>query len=140
MTFSIRAAAAAAGILGTLTLPLAAPAATTSSAGPQLYSLATQLTDRYHAGAYVGRLALTIYPDGIVQGTYRPDEGGFSTVTGGVNGNEILARHRHDPAAPRDGYVRARRAQDGGRDPRPRRLRVRLGGLRRSGESRPVTP
>lgn len=89
MTTSIRAAAAAAGLLAALALPVASRAATTSSAPPQSYTLHTQLSDRFHAGAFVGTLVMTIYPSGIVQGTYRPDDGGYRTVTGGVSGDQI---------------------------------------------------
>ncbi len=85
----IRAAAACAAVLAGAGAPLAGFAATASTAQPQHYAFQTELTDRYHAGAYVGTLALTVYPDGIVNGTYRPDNGAFHTVTGGVEGTSI---------------------------------------------------
>jgi hypothetical protein len=89
MTTSIRNAAAAAGLLAALALPLASPAATTTSAEPQRYTLRTQLSDDHRAGAYEGTLMLTIYPSGIVQGTYRPSDGGITDVTGGLTGKDI---------------------------------------------------
>jgi hypothetical protein len=89
MTKMIRTAAATAGILAAFALPVASSAATTTNAAPQHYDVQTQITDRYHPGAYEGRLVLTIYPSGIVQGTYRPADGGFSDVTGGITGKEI---------------------------------------------------
>ncbi|MEA2689183.1 MAG: hypothetical protein QOD51_1790 [Candidatus Eremiobacteraeota bacterium] len=89
MTNTIRTAVAAAGILATAALPLASQAASTTNAAPQRYTLQTQLTDSHHVGAYEGTLALTIYPSGIVQGTYRPADGGYSSVTGGLTGKDI---------------------------------------------------
>jgi hypothetical protein len=89
MRTTLRTAAATAGILTAFALPLAARAATTTSTQPQRYTLHTQLTDQYHAGAYEGTLALTIYPDGIVQGTYRPSDGRITSVTGGLTGKNI---------------------------------------------------
>ena len=89
MTKTIRSAAAAAGLLAALALPVASHAATTTGAQPQHYDLQTRITDRYHAGAYEGRLALTIYPNGIVQGTYLPSDGGVRNVTGGLAGTNI---------------------------------------------------
>lgn len=89
MTKTIRIAVATAGILATAALPLASPAATTTSAVPRHYTLQTQLIESHHAGAYEGTLALTIYPSGIVQGTYRPADGGFTSVTGGLSGKDI---------------------------------------------------
>lgn len=89
MTTPIRRAAAVAGILAALALPVGACAATTSNAPPQKYDLQTQLVDRYHAGVFEGRLVLTVYPDGIVQGNYRPADGGVRSVTGGIDGTSI---------------------------------------------------
>jgi hypothetical protein len=89
MTNTIRIAVATAATLAAAALPLASPAATTTSAAPQHYTFQTQLTDGNHVGAYEGTLALTIYPNGIVQGTYRPADGGFSSVTGGLTGKDI---------------------------------------------------
>lgn len=89
MTNSIRTTAAIAGLLATLAAPAASQAASVSTVQPQRYTLRTELTDRYHAGAYEATLALTVYPSGIVQGTYRPSDGGIRTVTGGVDGKQI---------------------------------------------------
>jgi hypothetical protein len=86
MNTSLRAAAAAAGLLGALALPLAASAATSASGGPQRYTFQTQYFDRFHAGEYDGMMALTVYPSGIVQGTYHDmSAGDIKTVTGGID-------------------------------------------------------
>jgi hypothetical protein len=86
MTNSIRNAAAAAGLLAALCAPLAASAETTTGAPPQRYTMQTQYFDRWHAGEYDGMLALTVYPSGIVQGTYRDmSAGDFKTVAGGLD-------------------------------------------------------
>lgn len=85
----MRATAAFAALIVAAALPLAASAASTTVTQPQHYAFQTELTDRYHPGAYVGTLALTIYPDGIVNGTYRPDDGSIHPVTGGVDGTSI---------------------------------------------------
>jgi hypothetical protein len=89
MTKNIRSAAAVAGLLAALALPVASQAATTTSAPPQHYDLQTRIIDQHHAGEYDGRLALTIYPNGIVQGTYLPSDGGVRNVTGGLTGTNI---------------------------------------------------
>jgi hypothetical protein len=89
MNKTIRSAAAAAALLAALALPVTAQAATTTAAQPQHYDLQTSITDRYHAGAYEGRLTLTIYPNGIVQGTYLPSDGGARSVSGGLTGTNI---------------------------------------------------
>ena len=89
MTKTIRTAAAAAGVIAALALPLSSQAATTVSAPPQHYQFQTRMSDRLHAGEYDGQLTLTVYPNGIVQGSYRPSEGGIRTVTGGLDGKNI---------------------------------------------------
>lgn len=89
MTTMIRNAAATAGLLAALALPAASFAATTTTAEPLRYTLQTQVVDRYHPGAYDGVLALTIYPSGIVQGTYRSDDGRVTDATGGLTGKNI---------------------------------------------------
>lgn len=89
MTSKIRAAAAAAGMLAALALPASTLAATTTTAQTQQYTIPTKLTDRYHAGEYDGLLRLRISPDGIVQGTYQPSDGGIVGVTGGLDGKQI---------------------------------------------------
>jgi hypothetical protein len=89
MNKTMRIATATAGLLAVFALPLVAQAATTTSAPAQHFNLQTRMFDRYHAGEYDGQLVLTIYPNGIVQGTYRPSDGGVRTVTGGVDGENI---------------------------------------------------
>jgi hypothetical protein len=89
MTTMIRKATTAAVLVATLALPLASQAASTTGASPQKYTLETRLTDRYHAGEYDGTLNLAVYPSGIVQGTFRPSDGGVRTVTGGMSGTDI---------------------------------------------------
>jgi hypothetical protein len=89
MTSKIRTTAAAAGMLAALALPASALAATTTTAQTQQYTIPTKLTDRYHAGEYDGVLRLRISPDGIVQGTYQPSDGGLVSVTGGLDGRQI---------------------------------------------------
>jgi hypothetical protein len=89
MTSSLRTAAAAAVLVAALAAPAASLAATTSSTPPQHFDLQTRMVDTYRAGEFDGTLALTIYPSGIVQGTYRPTDGGFRTVTGGLDGRNI---------------------------------------------------
>jgi hypothetical protein len=89
MTSKIRAAAAAAGMLAALALPASALAATTTTAQTQSYTIPTKLTDRYHAGEYDGLLRLRVSPDGIVQGSYQPSDGGIVSVTGGLDGKRI---------------------------------------------------
>jgi hypothetical protein len=89
MNKTIRSAAAAAGLLAALAFPAASQAATTTGSQPQHYDLQTRITDQHHAGEYDGRLALTIYPNGIVQGTYFPSDGGVRNVTGGLTGTNI---------------------------------------------------
>ncbi|GEM_PF-3346400 len=81
--------AASAALLAALALPLPSPAATTASAPPQHFDFPTRTVDRYHPGEYDGRLTLTIYANGIVQGTYRNDEGRVQAVSGGVDGKSI---------------------------------------------------
>jgi hypothetical protein len=88
MTFSIRAAATAM-LPSAFAVPVASQAASTTSAPPQHFQFQTRLYDQLHAGEYQGQLALTIYPSGIVQGNYRPYDGGFRTVTGGLDGKRI---------------------------------------------------
>lgn len=80
-----RTAAATAGLLAAIALPLAAPAASIVPAQPHTYHLQTRLFDRYGVGEYDGALTMTVSPDGIVGGTYRDlDAGAIRTVTGGL--------------------------------------------------------
>ena len=89
MTSKIRSAVAAAGMLAALAVPVSALAASTTSAQTQSYTIPTKLTDRYHAGEYDGLLRIRISPDGIVQGTYQPSDGGIVDVSGGLDGKNI---------------------------------------------------
>jgi hypothetical protein len=89
MTTTIRQAIMTAALGAALALPLAAQAATTTNAGPQSCTLESHLAEQYHAGEYDGTLNLTVYPNGIVQGSYRPSDGGVRTVTGGISGSQI---------------------------------------------------
>jgi hypothetical protein len=88
-TQMFRAATTAALLAAALALPLASQAATTTAAPPQTYTLQTHLTQQYHAGEYAGTMNLTVYPNGIVQGNYRPSDGGTRIVTGGITGTNI---------------------------------------------------
>lgn len=89
MTFTIRKATTAAALLAALALPLAAQAATTSSAEPQQLTFQTHMTQAMHAGEYGGTMRVTIYPNGIVSGWFQPSDGGVRSVTGGVDGDKI---------------------------------------------------
>jgi hypothetical protein len=84
-----RKATTAAALLAALALPIAANAATTSSAEAQQYTFETHLTQAMHAGEYGGTLHMTIEPNGIITGWYRPSDGGVRNVTGGLSGNQI---------------------------------------------------
>ena len=85
----LRAAAASVAILAGAALPVASQAASTTTAQPQQYQFETRLADQFHAGEYDGNLSLTISPNGIVQGFYRPSDGGIRTVSGGLDGQNI---------------------------------------------------
>jgi len=89
MTKHIRTAAAAAGLLAALALPVASSAASSTSGSPQQYTMQTRFADEYHGGEWDATMVLTVYPNGIVQGTYRPQDGGWKSVTGGVDGQQI---------------------------------------------------
>lgn len=69
--------------------PVAAQAATSTSRPPVNYVMQTRLFDRYSVGEYDGQLSITVYPDGIIQGTYHDDNGALRPVTGGVNGKDV---------------------------------------------------
>lgn len=87
MTKILRGAAAAGAFLAALTLPLASSAAVTSS--PQSYVFQTRLIESFHPGEYDGTMRVTVYPDGIVSGTFQDSDGGVRNVTGGLNGTSI---------------------------------------------------
>ena len=82
-------AAAAAGIIAAMALPLPSVAATTATASSHRYQLQTRIVSQYEAGEVDGILLLTVSPDGIVQGNYRPQDGNFRTVSGGLDGRKI---------------------------------------------------
>ena len=84
-----RSIATAAAIIATLALPLPSLATTTTSAPPQQYNFETRIVPQYGAGEYDGTMRLTVYADGIVQGTYLPSDGNIRTVTGGLNGRKL---------------------------------------------------
>jgi hypothetical protein len=87
MTMHLRTAAAAAGLLAMLSAPAAAWA---DASTPQHYQLKTREVIEHQAGEFDGILAMTIYPGGIVQGTYwLADQGSFRTVSGGLSGDRI---------------------------------------------------
>ncbi len=118
MTKILRGALTSAAAAAALAMPLAAPAATTSSAQPQSYTMQTRIVDQYHAGEYDGVLTLTINPDGIVQGSYRDDNGRPTAVTGGVDGQNIWLdigwrRPLHLTGTFRSGVLRATAALPG---------------------------
>jgi hypothetical protein len=89
MTNKFTAAVPVAAILAALVLPLPTLAATTATAPSHRYQLETRMVSQYEAGEFDGTLALTVYPNGIVQGQYRPLDGNFRTVTGGLDGRNI---------------------------------------------------
>ena len=85
----LRAAAVAAG-LAALAAPGVATAATSNtSQAPVRFAMQTQFLDTYRPGAVEGRLNLTVYPNGIVNGFYVPDGGRVEDVVGGVDGQNI---------------------------------------------------
>jgi len=89
MSHKFTTAASAAAILAALALPLSSTAATTATGSSHRYELQTRMVSQYEAGEFDGTLALTVYPNGIVQGNYRPLDGNFRPVTGGLDGHNI---------------------------------------------------
>jgi hypothetical protein len=89
MSNKLTAAVPTAAIIVALALPLPTVAATTAAAPSHRYQLETRMVSQYEAGEYDGTLALTVYPNGIVQGNYRPQDGNIRTVTGGLDGRNI---------------------------------------------------
>jgi hypothetical protein len=85
--FTITSSAAA--VIAALALPLPSVAATAATASSHRYQLQTRIVSQYEAGEVDGVLALTVSSDGIVQGNYRPQDGNFRTVTGGLDGRHI---------------------------------------------------
>ena len=53
------------------------------------YALTTRIYNDEQAGELDGKLDLQVYPDGIVQGTYRDQQGLPTSVTGGLDGAKI---------------------------------------------------
>ncbi|HZO94754.1 MAG TPA: hypothetical protein VFB22_13490 [Candidatus Baltobacteraceae bacterium] len=78
--------AAAAGLLA-CALPLSAPAQT---GAPKHYVFQTAMHTENRAGEVDGVLDINVYPDGIVQGTYRGADGGpIRSVAGGDKNGHI---------------------------------------------------
>jgi len=82
---SVAFAALAVGLMGATTVS----SSTTERDGPIVFdtSFVTAITKT--AGAYVGEMRLSIARDGTVTGVYRPIDGSFTDVTGGVDGTSI---------------------------------------------------
>ena len=89
MTKMIRTAMTASALLATFALPIASQAASTTNAPPQRYVFQTRMTESMHAGEYDGTLRLTVFPNGIVSGTFQPSDGGARSVSGGTSGTQI---------------------------------------------------
>ena len=90
MTTHLRTAAATAGLLAMLSVPAAAWAAFAWREGVEELADALPSGGDGSLGIVDGILALTIYPGGIVQGTYSlADQGGFRGVSGGLKGDRI---------------------------------------------------
>jgi hypothetical protein len=90
MKTRILAAALAAGLGIAGGLP--AIAATTTTQVPitaQHLNLESTLAPDYGVGVYEGTLDLTISPEGIVTGWYRPNNEEYKQVTGGLSGDNI---------------------------------------------------
>jgi hypothetical protein len=86
----LRIAAGALTLLGALALPSQAPATTSSaSSEPTRFAMQTSYYDTRTPGAFLGRMTLNVYPSGIVNGFYFPDNGQVRDVTGGLNGDKV---------------------------------------------------
>jgi hypothetical protein len=84
----LNAAGAAAGLIAATAIP--ASAQPVQPSGAQHYVLQTAIANERRAGEIDGVLDITVYPDGIVQGTYRDaDQGLAQTVAGGEQGDSI---------------------------------------------------
>ncbi|MBV9646850.1 MAG: hypothetical protein JO043_05245 [Candidatus Eremiobacteraeota bacterium] len=92
MKNSMRAATLAASMVGTATLlaPVAAPAAVSNaSSQPARFHMETRLYNDRHPYEIDGRMNLSVYPNGVVNGFYIPTDGGIRDVTGGLTGDKI---------------------------------------------------
>ncbi len=89
MTTILRNAAATGALLAALALPVGSQAATTSTSTPQSYVFQTRLTESLHPGEYDGTMRVTLYPSGIVSGTFQDSEGHVRNVAGGFDGTAI---------------------------------------------------
>jgi hypothetical protein len=92
MNTRLAAAVLAFGLAASPSLPAFAAVVTARDAqGVAHLNLDTQIVPQRGAGYYGGTLKLTISRDGIVNGIYRPEDGdgGFHTVVGGLNGDQI---------------------------------------------------
>jgi hypothetical protein len=77
----LRSALMTAAVGATLLVPISSQAASAE----RHYQLNTRIIEQRPAvGEYDGTMQLNISSDGIVQGFYRPDNGRFVAVTGGV--------------------------------------------------------
>jgi hypothetical protein len=78
----IRSLLMTAAVGATLLTPISSQAASAA----RHYQLTTRILEQRPAvGEYDGTMQLTVTPDGIVSGFYRPSDGRFVAVTGGVS-------------------------------------------------------
>jgi hypothetical protein len=90
MNIRLAAALLAFGLAAAPAVPVSAAVTLRDAQGVAHLNLDTQLIPQRGSGYYGGTLKLTITPDGIVSGFFRPDDGMvFHTVTGGLNGDRI---------------------------------------------------
>jgi len=77
----------------TLALALGASGIAQAAVGgvqqPVHYTMQTSLRDLQHPGDYPGSLSLVVYPSGIVNGFYLPQDGQPHDVVGGLDGHNI---------------------------------------------------
>ncbi|HTW82517.1 MAG TPA: hypothetical protein VMD91_00460 [Candidatus Sulfotelmatobacter sp.] len=106
-----RPVALAAALLASLALPLAVSA---QPGAATHYLLRTRETIENHAGEFDGVLSMTVFPNGIIQGTYRlADEGNIQAVSGSVQGDKLwldiggAARTEEITGTFRDGVIKA---------------------------------
>jgi len=90
MSIRLAAALLAFGFAAAPAVPALAAVTVRDAQGVAHLNLDTEFIPQLGAGYYGGSLQLTITPDGIVNGLFRPDDGSsFHTVTGGLNGDQI---------------------------------------------------
>jgi hypothetical protein len=88
-TKQLRAAAAATTLALALGASGVAQAAVSGVQQPVHYTMQTSLRDLQHPGEYPGNLSLMVYPSGIVNGFYVPQDGQPHDVVGGLDGHNI---------------------------------------------------